>query len=243
MINVKLKSDLTSDEIALAAEELSKLSSFKKVEAKMEAEGRPITPLPESMLPGSRARDNKVFVKDYVQGAFELAQMLNIEDKGTVNPSKGLSFKASNYKYYDFMEFWTALIHRFNTNEVEHNRLRDDMITAQEDVATVEEDTALLTDNFSSLETNFKILYNYVDKAIQNIKLEQKDQETTLNHFRQATELFAGGIHVMRDRVEVQDREIAKLKKANTNLKKVFWRISTILIASSIVTYLLLYFK
>jgi len=98
-------------------------SSLALTEKILKEEGRLNEARPESAMVGSKPSDNEIFTKEYVVGALELAEMLDMVDKGLLFPSKGLSFRASNHKYYDFIDYWMAMVKNIKEGQQNNNAL------------------------------------------------------------------------------------------------------------------------
>jgi len=226
MVDIRLNPNLTEEDLPRVAEELAKLSSLTKVEQRLLEKEKSTEPLSEEKMQGSSPRDNDVFRKDFVEGALELAEMLGIADRGTVSPSKGLSFKAKNFRYYDFMEFWTALIKRFQSNEARLNKL---------------DDTTLLLDN--GMRTQF-------DYSQSGFKLADYRLETHKKTFEEAVDLITNGLNATADRQEYllkNQIEIVKILTHETTKRKkyqrYFWSLALLSVAPCVYFYGLLFLK
>jgi hypothetical protein len=204
MTKIKIRQGLTQEEMDQAAAEIAKLSSLIKVKEKLEEEGKPTSALPEEKIQGARARDNDVYMKDFVEGAYELAVMLGIEDRGTTNPSKGLSFKAKNYQYYDFMEYWTALVKRFKENE-------DTRIQLEKRLSEIE-----------ILSWSQEDVVEATHESLSEIERKSSSHEEIIGEMTKGIDSFADILSTMSDAyftlladTKTQKQIIEKLEKAN----------------------------
>jgi len=115
-------------------------SSLFETEKTLKKEGRFTEAKSESDMVGTRPRDNEIFQKEYVKGAYELAEMLGILDKGSPVPTKGLSFRAKNYKYYDFIDYWMAMVNNIKLCQDTNDALTKGYL-AQEDFLDAVDDS------------------------------------------------------------------------------------------------------
>lgn len=224
MVHVKLNPDLTEDQIPQVVAELEKLSSLKRVEAKLETAGKPVEPLPSKELPGSHPRDNNVFIKDYVDGALELAQMLGIENQGTVNPSKGLSFRAKNYKFYDFMDYWSALVKRFSLNEERMSVFENDTKSIEDRMNVVEQDNKSTTFMARNLYDYVEASRKLLDRKVETIQAQTKDYEAAALLIAE----HVGDFATKADQLDKFDVTLAKELlstkiQINKHKKQLFW--------------------
>jgi len=210
MVQVKVNPNLTEEDVPALVAELEKLSSLNPVKDTLKAAGKSLEPRPAKDMLGSRPRENDVFMKDFVDGALELAQMLGIEDQGTHNPSKGLSFRASNYKFYDFMGYWSALIKRFSKNE-------ERMTVFEKDVEDIELDNIYLVKNMRELFEYAKESRKRTDRKIETIQAQADD-------FEQAACLITEHVGDFAKKTKELDATIIALASENKKLKtKLFW--------------------
>lgn len=125
-------------------------SSLAPTEKTLKEEGRLNEARPESAMVGSKPSDNEIFTKEYVVGAFELAEMLDMVDKGQLFPSKGLSFRACNHKYYDFIDYWMAMVKNIKEGHQNNNALTQGYLVQEE--------------TLDGFEINLESLYNVIHR-------------------------------------------------------------------------------
>jgi hypothetical protein len=223
MVKIKVNPDLTEEDVPALVAELEKLSSLNPVKDILKAAGKSIEPLPAEKMIGARPRENDVYLKDYVDGALELAQMLGIEDQGTISPSKGLSFRAKNYKFYDFMGYWSALIKRFSKNEERITVLEQDSEDVIRCLADAEQNDKEQASTLRWLSQYALDSRQRSDKKIEAVQADGAD-------FKEAAILFAehmGDFAIKAEKLTTANSVLSvglyESKKQHKKLKKQFF--------------------